>query len=901
MAASDKIVETICPSCNFHCHFSVEFIGKKVTCEKCQTQFEAVKFNPASLLHNFYKIALKNDLINEDTFERIFSEHKAAKKPGQTLSIEDIFVEKGLISIEQKNRLMLASVRKLNKKFTQLATEKRFITKEEAETALEQQAIDFRNNKLTLVGDILIDRGQLNQEQRESLLKGLQKEKIKKVSDTDQKVDGKKQTSTFVGVVAVKKEIISREQFEKALSIQRKEEKKGIYKPFEDILFETGIISSEIKDKLVLKTLKKLDKKLGAIAIENGFVTKEELKQAAAKQAAMFHNYEYTPLFQILLEEEDISEIEYDKVMSEFQGLGKKQAEELAEKGRQILTHIALSRRHGKQGTSTASEKNEENNSQPVSTDEPEISIGISEDYLSAYVTLSSTVSNDIGASINEWVKDIKDLIEENEIVFGVIKDELIEACLNSAMLKNRSFKVAIGEPAEEGKKAEIIYHFETNYLKAGVVTDDGVIDFRDRGDIPYTQKGTLLAELIPAVQGKNGYDILGNVIEVAEFVEVELKSGAGTVLSEDGLKLYADIDGRPDLAISGEVSVFSEMTIQGDVNFETGNIDFKGNINVQGNICEGFKVKGVNVTAKNINGGDVDVTGNIDVSGGIVDSKIKADGYVQAMYISDATLELFGDLLIVKEILDSDIRLSGMCKSERCKIISSSLSAKMGVEVGQIGTDVSEPCKIRVGINDHIDAIIRSKKDILIELKGKLDKKQKSVEKYIDELRDEHQKIIEESMLQDTLAGKIQKLKNKVESDKAAGNTPNVAVIKNEIDGFLRQLKRSDTKIEECFNHQDRFLDIILSGMASIESNIQKIEILNEEISGLTSKSQSTEGKSIVKVKKQLFAKTMIFGKYSSIVTQEDLKNVIISEVRITDPEGRVPPRWEMQVKKTK
>ena len=66
---------------------------------------------------------------------------------------------------------------------------------------------------------------------------------------------------------------------------------------------------------------------------------------------------------------------------------------------------------------------------------------------------------------------------------------------------------------------------------------------------------------------------------------------------------------------------------------------------------------------------------------------------------------------MIEKEIMDSRAILSGVCKSERCKIIFARISARKGFDVAQIGTSVSEPCRLRAGVNDHVDLMIGARK----------------------------------------------------------------------------------------------------------------------------------------------------------------------------------------------
>ena len=44
-----------------------------------------------------------------------------------------------------------------------------------------------------------------------------------------------------------------------------------------------------------------------------------------------------------------------------------------------------------------------------------------------------------------------------------------------------------------QGKNARVEFFFNTDYLKAGDLSIDGGIDFKDRGEIPHVEEGTVL------------------------------------------------------------------------------------------------------------------------------------------------------------------------------------------------------------------------------------------------------------------------------------------------------------------------------------------------------------------------------------------------------------------------
>ena len=74
-----------------------------------------------------------------------------------------------------------------------------------------------------------------------------------------------------------------------------------------------------------------------------------------------------------------------------------------------------------------------------------------------------------------------------------------------------------------------VTFFFDTDYLKIGEVSESGSIDFKNRGEIPFVNEGTILAEIAPSTPGKNGKDIFGRDLLVREVKNVFLKCENGT------------------------------------------------------------------------------------------------------------------------------------------------------------------------------------------------------------------------------------------------------------------------------------------------------------------------------------------------------------------------------------
>jgi hypothetical protein len=259
-------------------------------------------------------------------------------------------------------------------------------------------------------------------------------------------------------------------------------------------------------------------------------------------------------------------------------------------------------------------------------------------------------------------------------------------------------FTIAKGQKPVPGCDATISYHFDSNYLTAGKINTDSSINYQDRGQVPKVKAGDLLAEKKVMQTSRSGFDVFGHPIPVTDSKDIDINCGPGAVLSEDGLKLYASIDGRPELAASGKISVFDELIIDKDVDFNTGNIDFDGRVRIKGAVKNGFTVKCGSLVVQEVVHGKISAIGDVIVQFGIINSKVQTEGNISARFIIDSNIKSFGDVVVEKEVLNSKIRSSGRFSAETGKIISSFISAKMGVSAKEIGTDISSPCRIQVG-----------------------------------------------------------------------------------------------------------------------------------------------------------------------------------------------------------
>ncbi len=477
---------------------------------------------------------------------------------------------------------------------------------------------------------------------------------------------------------------------------------------------------------------------------------------------------------------------------------------------------------------------------------------------------------------------DLLDLLLQRQISYGILDDEAIETWLSKSEIDE--ITIAEGDKPLHGKDGSLKYHFETEFTNPGKINEDGTIDFRERGDIPYVSKGDLLAEKKPAIKGTPGISISGVPIPVDEVIDPIFVAGPGTESSEDGLSIFAAIDGQPHLDAMGSVTVNSELLINGDVDYETGNIDFKGNIIVKGIIKEGFTVKGINLTAQEIEGAKIELSGDLNVSAGITEADISTHGNIYAKFINHSNVMGFGDLNINKEIIDSNILLSGSCINSSGHIISSKITAKLGIEAGKIGTSASTPSKILVGIDAHLKNQKDKIKEALEISVTKSNVLKDEIKKLEDQDQELYQLISEKAHIQDRAQIEITKLKDSLSDHKRSNDLARMQQITKEIETLVQNAKIAEKELNDIFNTQDT----IASQTELLKNQINKMEEKNKKLV-LEKRAIIEFGKKekpvpIVSVTKTITQDSIIKGPHSSLFIKEDSSRCKIQEIQLLE-----------------
>lgn len=349
----------------------------------------------------------------------------------------------------------------------------------------------------------------------------------------------------------------------------------------------------------------------------------------------------------------------------------------------------------------------------------PPIEVTLSDDELQAFLNYSGPASE---PPLNET--RLKFLLRGQGVVSGIDEQALAAAVVEiNAGRPVRDLLVAKGTPAKQGRDALMELHFEVSSKPQE--DESGRINYREIGALVMARAGQLLAVKHKARGAVNGVTVTGKVLLMPKAEDIALTAGVNVEQLEEDEKIV--FNAREDGVIKLEnniLSVFPELDIDKDVDFNCGNIDFSGDVRIGRDVLPDFIVKaagriiiwGSAVACRLDSGQDIEVRAGIVGKGKGV---VKSAGSIKAGFVENATLEALGDITVRSGIIGSSVKCNGMLKVDTRggRIVESSVKAGRGIIVGNVGSRFSSATVLITGI-------IGDKETVWLEAKQKLEDK---------------------------------------------------------------------------------------------------------------------------------------------------------------------------------
>jgi len=307
--------------------------------------------------------------------------------------------------------------------------------------------------------------------------------------------------------------------------------------------------------------------------------------------------------------------------------------------------------------------------------------------------------------------------LEPGEATAGVEVVELLAALADAGVRHGvrgvQRVTAALGDPAQDGEDARFELLIEEHRERAPKVDANGMIDFREQGEVPMVEVGQPLMRRIPATAGRAGRDVCGQELPARpgtnEPFSQPLVGAAPDAANMDLLR--ATVRGQP--VRTGNAVIVEPVFRVKEVSMATGNVHFDGTVQVDGDILPGMLVQATGdiLVQGTIEGGVLEAQGDIRVQGGaIAQSRLSAEGSVALRFVESSNIQAGLAIVIDDMALHSDLLAGaqitvGEKSKQRGRLAGGMARAKMRIKVPQLGAAGAGLTRIEVGVDPELNA----------------------------------------------------------------------------------------------------------------------------------------------------------------------------------------------------
>lgn len=325
--------------------------------------------------------------------------------------------------------------------------------------------------------------------------------------------------------------------------------------------------------------------------------------------------------------------------------------------------------------------------------------VSISHDKMEASLTLYPPLLRTPPLELNELVE----LLQQEGIRYG-LNHEILQDCLKQSRDEQKvvhEVLIAMGLRPIPGVDASLRTEVEMGSIP-GKILGDGRIDFHERRMFIGVRKGQLIATKVPATRGTPGVNVLGEAIGQKEGQDLKVSVGENVLYDEQSGEIRAAKPGVLSM-VQNTIKVTSKLTIPGDVNLSTGNIDARDAVEIGGSVQSGFQVnaQGDLVINGSVRSATVVSQGNVLVKEGVTgkQTSMRVAGDVDIVFVEQAAITAGGTVIVRKNVYYSRIFAGGdiLCQEES-RIFGGITVAGGNLRVGQVGSDNAAPALIAAG-----------------------------------------------------------------------------------------------------------------------------------------------------------------------------------------------------------
>lgn len=420
-----------------------------------------------------------------------------------------------------------------------------------------------------------------------------------------------------------------------------------------------------------------------------------------------------------------------------------------------------------------------------------EVLVNLDADKMTAYLSITPAFGGKPATR-----EQVAAAIKADGITSG-IDSKIIEQTIMAGQGNHVVF--ARGRHPKSGDNGRIEFLIPEMKERTPCLDENGMVDFRNLGEVLTVQPGEALARRIPPTEGIPGENVLGQTMPAKSGKDVKFAGGLGGTAADtsDPDVLLATIIGQPVQVKNG---VFVEPTYAvAQVDMSTGNIVYDGTVKVKGDVLSGMTIRATGdiniagtVEAASEGGIVLEAGGDIVVMGGVIGridagdeesrmSRIHCKGSFTARFVQNVNIYAENSIYVDDTAMQSELSAGNEIvvgkrgSSGKGRIIGGQVVATMLVKAQVIGCPSLTRTVVEVGFHHLMQERLRR----LTSEQQEMEKKQEEVQKVLN--------------FYSLNPGKISATdKTKAEKTLASLQT-SIAVVKDECEALNRQRQKVD------------------------------------------------------------------------------------------------------------
>jgi len=348
--------------------------------------------------------------------------------------------------------------------------------------------------------------------------------------------------------------------------------------------------------------------------------------------------------------------------------------------------------------------------------------IRISYDEMEAYLMLPSPLTPDEEYEFN----DIMDKVRAAGVKIG-INETKISAMINERYF-DRECMIAKGIDAVNGVDAYFDFNFDSNFNKVPSRREDGTVDYWSIHSVELVEEGQVIATYYDPVDGSNGMTVKGKLLVAKRGRPLPPLTGKGFERSADNKTYTSTMNGKIEMK-NNRILISDVHEVHGDVGLNTGNIDFRGDVIIHGNVPTGAVIRATgSITIDGtVEGALLDAHKDIIIRGGMLGAgrgTVITKGSLIAKFLEYTKVKAHGsvttDSLINCNITSYD---KVFLKGKHASIVGGTVHAATGVEAYNFGNEYGVKTEIYAGVNMEVKKQITYHENCIIEAQDMIDK----------------------------------------------------------------------------------------------------------------------------------------------------------------------------------